>query len=142
MTADNPGILIAEKEEFIRWALKEYLQQSGFVSIFCAQNGEECVEQVLHLGEDITIVILDISGPPMNGLEAWETLQDEFDGTIGIIFMSGFYPDAILDEIRSDRNENVVVLDFFQKPFDIVDLRDAVRRGIDTVTERRTCAAS
>ena len=136
----TPSVLIVDDEEFIRWALEEYLKQCNFCNIIKASDGTECVEQVLSNGEDIALVIMDIHMPRMDGFEALEALRKEFDGIIGVVLMTGYYSDSMLDQARSEEDDKIMVLDFFQKPFDMQELRDAVARGVDTVMERRTQA--
>lgn len=69
------GILIAEDELIERMVLKKTLEKrlGDQCRIFEAQNGREALE--VFGREEIQIVILDISMPGMNGIEAAEAIR-------------------------------------------------------------------
>ena len=135
------GILLVDDEEFILWALEEYLRQCDFGNVLKASDGCECVEQVMNNGEKIALIVMDINMPRMDGLEALSTLREKFDGTIGVLFMTGYYTDAMLEEVRGEHEDRVMVLDLFQKPFNMEELKDAILKGVRTVVERRSQVA-
>jgi DNA-binding NarL/FixJ family response regulator len=70
VVAVSPRILIVDDHEIVREGLRNLLSQSrpGWVICGQASNGEEAVEAVRDLEPDA--VLLDISMPVMNGLEA------------------------------------------------------------------------
>jgi DNA-binding NarL/FixJ family response regulator len=66
----GPRILIVDDHEIVREGLRNLLSQSrpGWVICGQARNGEEAVQAVQDLAPDA--VVMDITMPMMNGLEA------------------------------------------------------------------------
>ena len=70
-------ILVADDHPLMRQALTSFLQkQPDFKVIAEAENGEEAVKLVAALLPDV--VIMDISMPVMNGLEATRQIKDKY----------------------------------------------------------------
>ena len=66
-------ILIADDSLFIREALCTFFEQADFNVWGEAENGKEAVDKAQELHPDL--ILLDLSMPVMNGLEAARVLQ-------------------------------------------------------------------
>src|SRR5690242_7109838 len=65
-------ILIADDLSFMRMVQKEILTERGYTIVGEAGDGKEAVEKYRALKPDL--VLLDITMPGMNGLEAMRTI--------------------------------------------------------------------
>ena len=68
-------ILIADDHAIIREGLKSLLENRGIKVIDIAKNGREAVEKAIALKPDI--VLMDISMPDLNGVEATAKIREE-----------------------------------------------------------------
>lgn len=69
-----PTILIVDDDPVTREALAALLEQNGFTVAGQAADGETAVLQAGELGPDL--ILLDLSLPGMNGLEALPQLRE------------------------------------------------------------------
>lgn len=83
----NCKILIAEDDEMSYMFLQNLLEQKG-ISILHAKNGSEAVEMVQNAPE-ISLVLMDIQMPVMNGEEAIRQIRT-FNQTIPIIAQTAY----------------------------------------------------
>jgi len=70
----QPVILIVDDEERIRKLLKDYLKMKGF-EIVEAADGEEAIEKFFGKTR-ISLVLLDVMMPKMNGWEVLKTIRE------------------------------------------------------------------
>lgn len=91
-------ILIVDDVPAIRGSLRRYLEQeTDWVICGEAENGKVAVEQVQRLHPDL--VLLDLSMPVMNGLDAARAIRLIAPGTHILMFTLHTYP-QLLDEAR------------------------------------------
>lgn len=86
----KPRVLLADDHTLVMEGLKSLLTNAVDI-VGTAEDGRTLVEQALRLKPDI--VILDVSMPVLNGIEAARQLRKELPGT-KIIFLT-MYADAI-----------------------------------------------
>ena len=67
------SVLIVDDAAFMRLTIKQMLEANGHTVAAEAANGKEAVEQFVETRPDV--VILDITMPEMNGLEALERIK-------------------------------------------------------------------
>ena len=102
-------ILIADDLSFMRMIQKEILMSQGYTIVGEAADGREAVDMYTALKPDL--VILDITMPNMNGLEAMRRIFS-LDPKARIIMCSALgQQNLIVDAIRAG------VKDFIVKPF-------------------------
>jgi len=91
-------ILIVDDVPAIRRSLRRYLEQeTRWVICGEAENGKVAVEEVQKLHPDV--VLLDLSMPVMNGLDAARAIKAIAPGTHILMFTLHTYP-QLLDEAR------------------------------------------
>jgi len=83
---DNTRIILADDHPLLRQALRDVLEkQPDFVVIAEASDGEEAVKLATELIPDV--VIMDISMPKLNGLEATKQIKERCP-SIGILVLT------------------------------------------------------
>lgn len=116
-------ILIVDDAEINRELLSEILQDE--YDIMTAQNGREALDLLEKSHDDITVVLLDLLMPEMDGFEVLENLSKKPWGKkLGKIIISG--DDAISTEARCFE---LGVSDFVHKPFN----NSLVRKRVNNV---------
>src|SRR5260370_36336921 len=99
------SILIADDDEFIRQALCHlFASQEDFEVCGDAENGREAVEMAQVLHPDL--IVLDLSMPVMNGIEATRALKQLMPDTPIIVFSE--YCDVFSE--REARSEGISAL--------------------------------
>jgi two-component system chemotaxis response regulator CheY len=115
-------ILIADDLSFMRMIQKEILSQRGYVVVGEASNGLEAVEKYRSLRPDL--VLLDITMPQMNGLEAMRKIFS-IDPQARVIMCSALgQQNLIVEAIRAG------VKDFIVKPFKPERMLSAIEKAL------------
>lgn len=117
---ENYKILIAEDEQEILELLKLYLQSEGYC-IYTANNGVDALEIVKK--EDISMAVLDIMMPKMDGYELTRRIREI--SNIPILILSA----------RDKSNDKILGLnlgadDYLAKPFDPLEVVARVRSNL------------
>ncbi len=114
-------LLIVDDQFGIRILLNEIFQKEGYKT-FQAANGQQALEIVRkHYPE---LVLLDMKIPGMDGIEILKRMK-EIEPEIRVIIMTAY---GELDMIQEAKD--LGALTHFAKPFDIDDIREAVRKYI------------
>jgi two-component system response regulator (stage 0 sporulation protein F) len=111
-------ILIVDDQFGIRLLLNEVLQKEGYQT-FQAANGVQALDIVTKHSPDL--VLLDMKIPGMDGIEILKRMK-VIDQDIRVIIMTAY---GELDMIQEAKD--LGALTHFAKPFDIDDIRTAVR---------------
>ena len=105
-------ILIVDDSEINREILKEILKED--YRILEAANGEECLEQLERDGAGISLVLLDIVMPEMDGFEVLAAMnQNHWIEDIPVIMISSEDSDSYIR-----RAYEMGVSDYISRPFD------------------------
>ena len=105
-------ILIVDDSEINREILKEILKED--YRILEAANGEECLEQLERSGTGISLVLLDIVMPEMDGFEVLAAMnQNHWIEDIPVIMISSEDSDSYIR-----RAYEMGVSDYISRPFD------------------------
>jgi two-component system chemotaxis response regulator CheY len=116
-------ILIADDLSFIRLVQKQVLTEGGHQIVGEAANGREAVEKYRALAPDV--VILDITMPEMNGLEAMQKIL-ELDPQARVLICSAIGQQSLIVEaIKAGAR------DFIVKPFRPDRLASAIARALE-----------
>lgn len=114
----NEKILIVDDQYGIRILLNEVFNKEGYQT-FQAANGLQALDIVTKERPDL--VLLDMKIPGMDGIEILKRMK-VIDESIRVIIMTAY---GELDMIQESKD--LGALTRFAKPFDIDEIRDAVK---------------
>ena len=118
-------ILVVDDQEINRDLLCDILEGKNYELIY-AENGKEALEQMRANIDELSIVLLDLRMPVMNGMEVLEIVRnDEQLRRIPIIVLT------------ADKNAELQALqmgasDFITKPF---DMREVIQARVSRIIE-------
>lgn len=115
----NEKILIVDDQFGIRILLNEVFQKEGYQT-FQAANGVQALDILQK--HDPDLVLLDMKIPGMDGIEILKRMK-RIDPDIRVIIMTAY---GELDMIQEAKDLGAIT--HFAKPFDIDDIRAAVRK--------------
>ena len=110
---DLPGvgtILVADDEEGIRSLVESVLQEAGY-TVELVEDGAGAVERLRALGDQVRLILLDLTMPILGGAEAATELR-QIQPDVPIVAMSGYGDIEVMQ-----RFSEVGVNDFLPKPF-------------------------
>ena len=119
-------VLVVDDEESVR-TLTSRMLESFDLHVITAADGREAVDKFHTHAEAITAVLLDVTMPVMNGLEAMEKIR-HVRPDVPVLFMSGYMREGELRNLDA-------ATDFLQKPFKLEDLQEKLRALLDTHVE-------
>ncbi len=90
------NVIIADDHAIIREGLKSLLENKGIKVLDIAKNGREAVEKAVALEPDI--MMMDISMPDLNGVEATERIREKVPHT-RVIALSMHSGKSIIDKM-------------------------------------------
>lgn len=113
-------VLIVDDASFMRMTIKQMLEKNGHETVGEAGDGIEAVKKYIEVKPDV--VLLDITMPEMNGVEALKRIK-ELDPAAKVIICSAMGQQAMVAQaIQSGAK------DFIVKPFEADRLIAAVDR--------------
>jgi len=113
-------VLIVDDAAFMRMMIKDVLTKNGFDVCGEAENGKVAVEKYQELQPDL--VIMDITMPEMNGIEALKAIKDS-NAAAKVVMCSAMGQQAmVIEAIQSGAK------DFIVKPFHAERICEAVRK--------------
>ncbi|MDD2582089.1 MAG: PAS domain S-box protein, partial [Desulfuromonadaceae bacterium] len=117
-------ILLAEDNEPLRLLGRRILEEFGY-SVIEAVDGEDALEKFRQQRGRLTLVILDVIMPKMNGRDVYDVMQS-IDPQTRILFCSGCAEDVVVS--RGELDEG---MPFLSKPFTPKELLMKVREVLD-----------
>jgi len=117
-------ILVAEDEDAMRELVTDILESGGY-NVIAAENGEAAVEAYTKRKDEISLVILDMIMPKMNGSEAFKNLK-RINPDVLVLLSSGYSQDGAAQELL---NEGVA--GFLGKPYQVRELLEKVRAVLE-----------
>ncbi len=108
-------MLIADDEELITKATQKFFARYG-LKVFVVHDGVEAVEVFKKHQHEISLVVVDLRMPRMNGIEAFSFIKKLNSNTIGIL-TSGFGEDIDIAELQ-----RIGFKEFVRKPFNFEEL--------------------
>ncbi len=112
------AILVVDDEEMVRKVAKASLEKRGY-TVLVASNGREGVDLFSNV-PSITLVILDLTMPVMNGDEALRRMRQARPG-VPVIVSSGYTEAETMKRFRGEP-----AVSFIQKPYTGAILREKV----------------
>jgi DNA-binding NtrC family response regulator len=131
------GILIVDDELAVRKSLQMVLKGEGYNKLFLAVDGADALEILHDAGPEIYLIILDISMPRMNGITFFKTLTNIHNHPVGVIILTGYGTSKSRDEFNRMGTDEVMAIDYVDKPFDAQYLLQDVKRSLERVYEHR-----
>lgn len=125
-SGDGLALLVDDECE-VREVLHQMLLAAGF-DVVEAVNGLQAVETFRARKDEITIVLLDVTMPEMDGGEALAIIRSESAG-VPVVLMSGYSGAASID-VASDPHAW-----FLKKPFRSAELSAQIREAIAGVDQ-------
>ncbi len=114
-----PGILVADDDPAIRALLETGLRRRGF-TVWLARDGREAVDLYEQHAAEVTLVLLDVRMPGLDGAEALALLRALNPGLTAYL-MSGHLGGYSTDELLRRGAAGV-----FAKPFPLPDVVEAL----------------
>ncbi|AGT31653.1 chemotaxis protein CheY [Geobacillus genomosp. 3] len=114
------AVLVVDDAKFMRLTLTRILEKAGHTVAGEAENGKEAVELYRRLRPEL--VIMDITMPVMNGIEAVRAIKDTDPGAKIIICSALGQQRMVVEAIEAG------AADFIVKPFEENRVLEAVAR--------------
>ena len=112
-------ILLADDEEMVRNVAKAMLNHLNF-DVIIANDGRQALEMFLTHQNELSLIILDISMPGMNGYECLEQIRKHSD--LPALIASGYGSAISEEEIQENGFQGVL-----PKPFTLDVLEETIR---------------
>ncbi|MDE7204019.1 MAG: response regulator [Lachnospiraceae bacterium] len=113
-------VLIVDDASFMRMTIKKMIEPEGYTVAGEAGNGVEAVQKYMELQPDV--VMLDITMPEMNGVDALKRMK-EYDPNAKVIICSAMGQQAMVAQAIQNGAK-----DFIVKPFEKDRLIAALKR--------------
>ncbi|KWT74994.1 hybrid sensor histidine kinase/response regulator [Candidatus Magnetominusculus xianensis] len=121
------AVLIVDDDRIIREQLEKDLSR-GFYDVVTAQDGKSSVEAMMS-NADISIVLIDINLPDLNGIELLRKLK-EINPKCELIIMTGHgNSDLAIESLRCG------AIDYIEKPFNMDELSAALGRAQEKLSD-------
>ncbi|MEJ2717345.1 MAG: response regulator [Deltaproteobacteria bacterium] len=117
-------ILIVDDEQLVRKWGEACLTQAGY-TVLTARNGQDALELYRREGSRISLVILDLNMPVMDGRRCFEELL-EIDPELKIVIASGFAMDMNAKRFLEERAAG-----FLSKPFKVRELLTTIHKELE-----------
>ncbi|MBN2803855.1 MAG: response regulator [Deltaproteobacteria bacterium] len=114
------GILLVDDEAIIRTSARRLMEKLGY-NVFLAENGEVALDLYKKHRDHISLIVLDMIMPVMDGEETFYALK-ELNPNVKILLSSGYAKDNKIEKMLS-----IGALGFIQKPFDIWMFSDSLK---------------
>ncbi len=124
-------VLLVDDEESVRKIGRRMLERLG-MTVITASNGKEAVEVFRRQTDKIDCVILDLTMPQMNGIEARQEIY-RIRADVPVIISSGYDEQDVTQQLGGRGQTNF----FIQKPYEIPRLAATLREVLDKVLSNR-----
>jgi len=118
------SVLLVDDEELVRELGERILSRAGY-TVLTAGDGREALEIYLKKMSDISLVVLDLIMPVMEGRECLEELL-KINPSAKVIIASGYSANGPAKKAVKSGAKG-----FIRKPFDIRQMLDVVRQVLD-----------
>ena len=115
-------VLLADDHRMLREGLRRSLTEEGFDIVGEAENGEQAVRMVEELQPDV--VLMDVSMPEMDGVEATRLIGGSFTATQVIMLTMHADKEVLADAIRAGASGYLV------KDCSTEEIADAIRMAM------------
>lgn len=123
LSVEGKRVLLVDDEDMVRNVCQRMLEQLG-TEVYTAVDGVNAIEVFEQLGRQVDLVIMDLSMPRMDGVEACKLIR-QMKKDVPIIMASGYY-----DDLASARQLSDEAVKFIQKPYTSNTIREAVSSAL------------
>lgn len=125
-TVFRPHVLFIDDDSAISFLAKQSLDKSGFQTVL-ASSADEAIQRLSEY--DISIILLDITMPNIDGVEFCQMLKMSSQATdIPVIIISGRF-----DEDTVQKSFDAGAIDFVRKPVNWTILKNRVSNTIKQI---------
>jgi len=114
-------VLLVDDEETVRMVASDMLSELGF-TVLTAVDGRDALQLYRLKRDEITLVLMDLNMPHLNGEEAFHQLRS-IDPQVRVVLSSGFSEQEVTRKFLGKG-----LAGFVQKPYTLAILRDALSR--------------
>lgn len=118
-------IMIVDDEQAILGMTRLMLEAMGF-SVITAENGQVALDLYRSTTEEIRLILLDMTMPRLDGEETFRELR-RIRNDVRVILTSGYS-----EQSANDRFAGKGLAGFIQKPFRFEELRDTIRKVLES----------
>jgi len=122
MQMSDKTVLLVDDAAFMRMMLKDILTKNGYEVVGEAENGVKAIEKYKELKPKL--VILDITMPEMNGIDAAKGIKAADPGALIIMCSAMGQQAMVIESIQAGAR------DFIVKPFQAERVLEAVKKVI------------
>jgi CheY-like chemotaxis protein len=120
----QPTVLIVDDDPRVRLTIQWALEDAG-LQVLMAEDGERAVQ--LAAAASPAVIVLDMGLPVMDGYEVARTVRATQGENVPILVITA-------DGQAAEKAQRVGAYEYVRKPFDVAELVDAIRRGLDYPT--------
>ena len=117
-------ILFVDDEEYLRNLGKEILERFGY-RVMLAENGKQALEIYKERGEEISLVVLDLIMPEMDGGQCLAELLN-LAPDLKVLIATGYSPNGPLEDLIAKGAKG-----FISKPYELNEMLRSVRDVLD-----------
>ena len=110
-------ILVVDDDEDVLDSVSELLELLGY-AVHLAESGEKSLDLYKELGEEIDVVLLDLTLPQMTGKEVYDQLRT-INPAVRIVLSTGYDKSAI-NGFSTESGRTC----FLQKPYSITQIEE------------------
>ncbi|GFO60182.1 hypothetical protein GMST_25070 [Geomonas silvestris] len=114
-------VLLVDDEKAVREVGRELLRALGF-AVICAEDGAEALKRYQERRDEISLVLMDLTMPNLNGEETFRELI-RLDPGVRVVLSSGFTEQEVAGKFPGRR-----LAGFMQKPYTLGALRELLSR--------------
>ena len=129
------AIVIVDDEAILLFSLKQTMrlhfgEKYRYETAMNGEKGLECMNELLHEGVEVVLVISDWLMPGMNGAEFLRTVHREYP-TTNLLMISGHADEVEIDKLTIDLG----LQGFLRKPWNRRQLFDTVESALNRYTD-------
>jgi PAS domain S-box-containing protein len=121
-------VLVVDDEEIVRTVASHFLERQGY-SVLTARSGREAVELLRTQGENVCVVLLDLTMPDLDGEKTFHEVRC-LRGDLPVILCSGYGEKEVLRRFGDQK-----LAGFIQKPYSADELSQAMDRALGRTPE-------
>ncbi len=117
-------VLLVDDDSVVLNLCQEMLKRLGF-DVLCAADGQQALDIFREQGENLVLVLLDLTMPGLSGEEVFRRMREQH-AEIPMVLSSGYSAQDIAQQIGPEPH-----LSFLQKPYVLEQLREHIRQAIN-----------